>query len=96
MNRITFIKRLVLGTAAVPAVLAASKATKASLVIRNDCPNTIKNLTDYKPTHASSRRNLYSSVSYPDVIRGKVNNRDDFMGGVQLLKPEDAPLYRSI
>jgi len=70
MNRLTFIKRLVMGAAAVPAVVAASKATKAS-----------------------STRKLYSSVSYPDVIRGKVNNREDFLADVQLIKPEDAPLY---
>ena len=50
-----------MGAAAVPAVVAASKATKANLVMRNDCPNTIKSLMDYKPTHAYSTRPLYSN-----------------------------------
>ena len=94
MNRITFIKRLVLGTAAVPAVLAASKATKASLVIRNDCPNTIKNLTDYKPTHAYSLRNLnLSDIPYDPMVAHYYQSGNE---NHIFLKPEDAPLYRSI
>ena len=67
MNRLTFIKRLVMGAAAVPAVMAASKATK-------------------------SRRKLYDSVNYPDVIRGFYDQSGN--GNHIFLKPEDAPLYK--
>lgn len=82
MNRITFIKRLVLGTAAVPAVLAASKATKA------------KSLMDYKPTRAYSLRNLnLSDIPYDPMVAHYDQSGN---GNHIFLKPEDAPLYRSI
>ena len=80
MNRITFIKRLVLGTAAVPAVLAASKATKGTI-------NSFKGYT-------GKETSIFREVWF-DGQEGKINMQK-LKDEIELIKPEDAPLYRSI
>ena len=82
-----------MGAAAVPAALAASKGEDLWKNVTVEPSKIPQSEIDAVVESMFSDGKEWRVINYPDVVRGKVNNREDCLDGFQFLKPEDAPLY---